>query len=74
MTVIDNRWRMAQADLRRVASAARKLERVKGELREAIRLARESGETYRDIGKAAGLSHTRILQIVREGEKEGDDG
>jgi hypothetical protein len=65
---------MAQTDLRRVASAARGLEKAKGELREAIMRARESGETYRDIGAAAGLTHPRIIQIVREGEKEGDDG
>ena len=58
---------MAQADLRRVSSAARKLEKVKADLRLAIVRARESGETYRDIGEAANLSHPRIVQIVREG-------
>ena len=65
---------MAQADLRRVTSAARKLDNAKGGLRAAIVRARGSGESYRDIGKAAGLSHARIIQIVREGEKGGDDG
>jgi len=57
----------AQSDLRRVATTARKLEKVKVDLRLAILRARESGETYRDIGEAANLSHPRIVQIVREG-------
>jgi DNA-directed RNA polymerase specialized sigma24 family protein len=65
--VTENTATMAQADLRRVASAAAKLERVKTDLRMAIVRARESGETYRDIGEAAGLSHPRVIQIVREG-------
>ena len=65
-----NGWRMALADLRRVASVARKLEKVRGELNAAILTARASGETYRDIGKAAGLSHVTIRQIVTES----DDG
>jgi hypothetical protein len=32
--------------------------------------ARASGETYRDIGEAAGLSHARIIQIVKASGKE----
>lgn len=65
-----NGWRMAQVDLRRVSRALRKVEAARGELREAIIRARASGETLRDIGAAAGLTHSRIAQIVREGEKE----
>jgi hypothetical protein len=64
--VAENTASMAQADLRHVTTTARKLERVKAELRMAILRARESGETYRDIGEAAGLSHPRMVQIVRE--------
>ena len=60
---------MAQSDLRRVTTAAKKLERVKVDLRVAILQARESGETYRDIGEAANLSHPRVIQIVREGAR-----
>ena len=48
-------------------TTAKKLERVKLEFREAILQAREAGESYRDIGEAANLSHPRIVQIVREG-------
>jgi DNA-directed RNA polymerase sigma subunit (sigma70/sigma32) len=74
----ENYRRMAQRDLRRVAAAARKLERVnakaRAELRAAILQAREAGETFRDIGNAAGLSHVRVQQIVREGEKGGERG
>ena len=35
-------------------------------LRQAILLARASGETYADIAAAAGLSPQRIQQIVKE--------
>jgi hypothetical protein len=59
---------MAQRDLRRVARAAREADQARGKLIAAILLARESGETYRDIGDAAGLTHGRIVQIVREAE------
>ena len=62
----ENTASMAQADLRRVASAARKLENVKGELRVAILRARESGETYVTSAKLP-ASRPRIIQIVREG-------
>jgi hypothetical protein len=64
-----NGWRVAQVDLRRVARSARKVEQAKAELRGAILSARASGETYRDIGQAAGLTHGRIVQIVREAER-----
>jgi transcriptional regulator with XRE-family HTH domain len=56
---------MAQADLRRVARAARKRERAEAELYEAIVAARASGETYRDIAKAAGLSHQGVWKIMQ---------
>ena len=48
-------------DLLRVASAASKAAKAKGDLRMATLRARESGETYRDIGEAAHLSHPRIV-------------
>jgi DNA-directed RNA polymerase sigma subunit (sigma70/sigma32) len=55
---------MAQADLRRVERAARKSRSARQELRQAILLAREAGETFEDIGGAAGLSRQRVSQIV----------
>lgn len=55
---------MAQADLRRVRRAARRVEDSEAELKDAIIAARESGETYRDIAEAAGLSHQRIWQLT----------
>jgi DNA-directed RNA polymerase sigma subunit (sigma70/sigma32) len=58
--------RMAQTDLRRVARAALKAVAARAELRQAILLARSSGETLQDIGIAAGLSPQRIQQIIRE--------
>jgi hypothetical protein len=57
---------MAQTDLRRVARAALKAVAARAELRQAILLARSSGETLQDIGIAAGLSPQRIQQIIRE--------
>ncbi len=57
---------MAQADLRRVERAARKIARDREELRVAILLARDAGETFEDIGSAAGLSRQRVQQIVSE--------
>ena len=59
---------MAQADLRRVTRASSKLTKARDELWEAIKAARDSGETYRGIAEAAGMSHTRVMQIVREGQ------
>ena len=66
-----NGWRVAQVDLRRVARAAQKVDSTRAELREAILAARKSGETFSDIGKAAGLTHGRIVQIVKEAERNG---
>jgi DNA-directed RNA polymerase sigma subunit (sigma70/sigma32) len=57
---------MAQSDLRRVERAAQKATKARAELRQAIKLAHESGETYADIGASAGLSAERARQIVAE--------
>lgn len=57
---------MAKAHLRAVERAARKAAQAREGLRVAIMLARDAGETYDDIGRAAGLSRQRIQQIVNE--------
>jgi DNA-directed RNA polymerase specialized sigma24 family protein len=57
---------MAQSDLKRVQRAARKSTAAREELRQAILLARASGETYADIAAAAGLTAQRIQQIAKE--------
>jgi hypothetical protein len=57
---------MAASDLRRVERAARKAASARNELRQAILLARDSGETYADIANSAGLSPQRIAQIVKD--------
>lgn len=62
---------MAQADLRRVARAAHNVENARAELIAAIVAAAHSGETYRDIADAAGFSHQRVWQIVKDTEQEG---
>ena len=58
--------RMAQSDLKNVAKALAKLRAAEREFRLMILRAHESGETYRDIGQRAGLSHQRINDIVRD--------
>jgi len=57
---------VAQRDLRRVERAARKMDLARDELRQAIVQARSAGETFDDIGRAAGLSRQRVQQIVRD--------
>ncbi len=57
---------MSQSDLRRVERAARKVAKGREELRVAIGLARDAGETLEDIGAAAGLSRQRVSQILAE--------
>jgi len=60
---------MAQRDLRRVRAAARQVEAADGRLRAAIVAAHRSGESIRDIAPYAGLSPTRIHQILREADR-----
>jgi hypothetical protein len=60
---------MAQRDLRRVRSVAKRLEKVRAELRDAILIAKRSGETVRDIAPYAGLSPSRVQELVREAEQ-----
>jgi hypothetical protein len=55
---------MAERDLRRVERAAVKVAEARQELRVAIELARASGETLQAIGDRAGLTATRIKQIL----------
>lgn len=64
---------MAQSDLRRVERAALRLEESREEMFSAILSARDSGESLRDIAKAAGLSHQRVHQIDQE-RRRGDTG
>lgn len=56
--------RVAQADLRRVERAARSVAKSREELRVAIVLARDAGETLDDIGRAAGVSRQAIAQLL----------
>jgi hypothetical protein len=57
---------VAQSDLRRVERAARRSKAARTELHAAILAAWKSGESYKDIAHAAGLSKGRIGQIVKE--------
>ena len=59
---------MAQRDLRRVATRAQQLERARVELRDAILRAHESGESVRDIAPYAGLSPSRVFELLKEAQ------
>ena len=61
---------MAQRDLRRVRTKARAVQRAERDLHEAILQAVDSGESYRDIAPYAGLSFSRVYQIVREAKRD----
>jgi len=60
---------MAQRDLRRVQRAAAKLERSRLELRNAILAAQRSGESIRDIAPFAGVSASRVHEMLREAQR-----
>lgn len=60
---------MARADLRRVERACQRVIDSRAELEAAIRAAHKSGETYRDIAKAADMSHQRVGQIIKEAKR-----
>ena len=57
---------MAERDLQRVARAAVRAAEARQELKQAILLARASGETLDAIARAAGVSRQRVGQILRE--------
>jgi DNA-directed RNA polymerase specialized sigma24 family protein len=57
---------VAQNDLRRVQRVRARLEKARVELRDAILQAQRSGESIRDIAAAAGLSPTRVHELLRE--------
>ena len=64
---------MAQSDLRRVQRAARKVNKAREELAQAIMIAQRSGESLRDIAPFAELSYSRVHELIREMRKrEGD--
>jgi hypothetical protein len=60
---------LAQKDLKKVAAAAAKVERSRAVLRDAIYAASRSGESVRDIAPYAGLSSTRVHELLREARR-----
>jgi transposase len=60
---------MAQRDLRRVRRRAETVERARLELRDAIVVAHRSGESFRDIAPFAGMSHSRVYELLREAQR-----
>jgi hypothetical protein len=63
----------AALHLRAVARYAEQARQFTASRNGAIRIAHNEGATLRQIGEAAGLSHTAIGKIVR-GEKGDSDG
>jgi hypothetical protein len=61
------------SELRRVAKAAARMAEARRKRDDAIREASAAGHSLREIARAAGVAHTRILAIVRE-TTGGDDG
>jgi len=60
---------VAQSDLRNVAKAAKRLEQARQALGRAIVAAQNSGETIRDIAPYAGLSTSRVHELLRQAKK-----
>ncbi len=56
---------MAANSLRRVQQAADKASRARDEFHQSIREARSEGESIRAIARAAGLSPSRVFQIIQ---------
>lgn len=57
---------MSQRDLRRVRTRATQLERARAQLRDAILRAHQSGESIRDIAPFAGMSPSRVHELLAE--------
>ena len=60
---------MAQSHLKAVGRAADRMEKKRLELRDACWRAHLSGESYRDIAPYAGLSASRVGEMVREARR-----
>jgi hypothetical protein len=61
---------VAQRDLKNVAKAAKQLEQARAGLARAILKAQQSGEVITDIAPYAGLSRSRVHELIREAKKE----
>lgn len=57
---------MSQRSLSDVARYRTRRDQAETDFRNAVRRAYAAGHSLRTIAERAGLSHTRILQIVRE--------
>lgn len=57
---------MSMSDLRNVKAARQRADQAERSFHEAILRAHRAGETYRDIGEWAGLSHQRCQEIVKK--------
>jgi predicted HTH domain antitoxin len=60
---------VAQKDLRNVAKAAKRVDEARAGLARAILAAQESGEVLTDIAPYAGLSRSRVHELLREAKR-----
>ena len=60
---------MAKQDLKKVREAAAKVAKAREELTETMRRAQASGESLRDIGEEAGLSHQAVSNMLKQHER-----
>jgi hypothetical protein len=60
---------MTKQDLKNVRKAAIKVERAREKLVEMMRRAQASGESLRDIGEEAGLSHQAVSNLLKQHER-----
>jgi len=65
---------MAQRDLRHVRTKANAVQRATRDLAEAILRASEAGESVRDIAPYAGLSPSRVHQLLQQARERRDQG
>jgi hypothetical protein len=62
---------VARADLNRVTKTTEQLKSARKKQRDAMIAAVRAGETYEDIGAAAGITRQRAHQIVNESDAPG---
>jgi DNA-directed RNA polymerase specialized sigma24 family protein len=58
------RLRPAAAVAEQLRQADQEADRLRRELRQAILEAHREGKSFREIARAAGISHTRVYQLI----------
>jgi lambda repressor-like predicted transcriptional regulator len=64
---------MARKHLKDVRKAATKWRKQRDDLVEKMRTAQASGESLRDIGEEAGLSHQQVANMLKQQDERGPE-